>query len=77
MISRLRKIASGEASPTQVDLNFYSHELREFVRYRNLGHASGDPGYEIWNNAHAATLEDYGLNEKAMPHPLYHPDARK
>ncbi len=61
MISRLRSIIAGDLQATQIDLNFYTHELREFVRYRRLGATSGDPGYEFWNNAHTATLEDYGL----------------
>lgn len=76
MIQRLRDIADGKLQPTQADLNFYSHELREFVRYRQLGWRTGTPGdldaaHELWNNAHAATLEDYGLREG--PGVLYHP----
>jgi hypothetical protein len=43
MINRLRAIASGEIEPTASDLNFYSHELREYVRYRNLGWPEGQP----------------------------------
>jgi hypothetical protein len=31
MIQRLRDIAAGRLQPTEADLNFYSHELREFV----------------------------------------------
>ena len=79
MVERLRRIAAGEIQPTQADLNFYSHELREYVRYRNLGVPEGaqslpgkDP-YDLWNNAHTATLEDYGLREG--PGVLYHPSA--
>jgi hypothetical protein len=76
MIRRLRDIASGKLQPTQADLNFYSHELREFVRYRQLGWRTGQPtgadaAYELWNNAHTATLEDYLLREG--PGVLYHP----
>jgi hypothetical protein len=70
MVERLRLIEGGKLKVTQTDLNFYSHEVREYVRYRMLGHDSGDPGYELWNNAHTATLEDYGLNEKT-PEVLY------
>jgi RHS repeat-associated protein len=77
MIDRLRRIQAGELTPTPQDLNFYTHELREYVRYRKLGFETGDPGYDVWNNAHTATLEDYGLNEATKPHPLYHPDATK
>ncbi|MCG8421353.1 MAG: hypothetical protein MJE77_25830 [Proteobacteria bacterium] len=75
MLQRLRRIANGELQPTAQDLNFYTHELREFVRYRRMGHKTGDPGYDVWNNAHTATLEDYGLSELSKPHPLYHPEA--
>ena len=77
MISRLREISSGRLAPTSHDLNFYAHELREFVRYRRLGHPSGNPGHEVWNNAHTATLEEYGVNELVRPHPLYHPSVRR
>ena len=72
MILRLRDIAAGKVSPAQVDLNFYTHELREFVRYRQLGFRTGaGSNYELWNNAHSATLADYGLVEG--PGVLYHP----
>ncbi len=76
MIQRLRDIQAGRLQSTQTDLNFYSHELRESVRYRRLGWRTGQPGnpdaaYELWNNAHTATLEDYLLQEG--PGVLYHP----
>jgi hypothetical protein len=79
MIQRLRDIAAGKLQPTQADLNYYSHELREFVRYRQLGWQTGQPpgadaAYELWNNAHTATLEDYGLREG--PGVLYHPSVQ-
>jgi hypothetical protein len=79
MVERLRAIATGSLEPTEWDLRFYSHELREFVRYRNLGYSTGQPSdadmaYEMWNNAHTAALEDYGVNE--LEAPLYHTDAR-
>ena len=74
MLRRLREIVAGRATPTQVDLNFYSHELREYVRYRRLGFAKGSgEDYDLWNNTHSATLADYGLVEAAGV--LYHPDA--
>jgi hypothetical protein len=73
MLRRLREIAAGKMHPTEVDLNFYSHELREFVRYRRLGATSGSgDNYELWNNTHSATLADYGLTEQ--PGVLYHPE---
>lgn len=75
MISRLRAIAKGELEPTETDRNYYAHELREYVRYRRLGHPTGaGDDSELWNNAHTATLEDYGINERT-PNILYHPDA--
>ena len=78
MVQRLRDIASGKIKPTQTDLNFYSHELRESIRYKKLGFPSGQPesvdeAYDLWNNAHTGTLEDYRLREG--PGVLYHPSA--
>ncbi len=77
MIGRLKNIAKGEMPPEQVDLNYYTHECREFQRYCNLGWESGEPegaaGYDLWNNAHTATLEDFKLKDGD----LFHPDALK
>ena len=78
MVERLRAIAGERLTPTTTDRNFYAHELREYVRYRNLGYESGQPAnrdaaYELWNNTHTAALEDYGLQEN--PGVLYHPSA--
>jgi hypothetical protein len=78
MVDRLRGIARGEIEPTQYDLNYYSHELREFVRYRRQGFPTGaGDDYELWNNAHTATLQDYGLRELDTNgnRSLFHPDA--
>jgi RHS repeat-associated protein len=75
MIDRLRKVADGSTPPTQVDLNYYTHELREGFRYKRLGVPSGqeplnaDEARIIWNNAHTATLEDYGLRDIDLLHP--------
>jgi hypothetical protein len=69
MVGRLRRIANGELGATPTDRNFCVHQLRAFVRYRRLGHPTGDPGYEVWNDAHTAALEDYGMHEG--PHVLY------
>ncbi len=78
MIKRLRDIVTGKIPVTQVDLNFYTHELREFVRYRHLGWKNKQPddaefAYELWNNTHTATLEEYQLSEQLDD--LYHPKA--
>jgi hypothetical protein len=78
MVSRLRRIARGEIEPTQCDLNYYAHELRESVRYRRQGFPTGaGDDYELWNNTHAATLEDYGLRELDADgnRNLFHPDS--
>ena len=82
MIGRLKQIARGDLQATPQDLNFYSHELREFVRYRRLGWASGVPGDDLaarnlWLQTHTASLLDYSLPyQKRLSDPLlYHPDA--
>ena len=74
MIERLRRIAQGSLEPTEWDLNYYTHELREYVRYRRLGWESGIPkdpmeAHRLWNNAHTATLEDYRLNGDMLYYP--------
>ncbi|MEO4030234.1 hypothetical protein ABH313_19595 [Chromobacterium vaccinii] len=76
MIDRLRKIAGGRVEATQYDLNYYSHELREYTRYRRLGWEVGQPSdpmaaRDLWNNTHSATLEEYRLRDGQ----LYHPEA--
>ncbi|HAT12717.1 MAG TPA: hypothetical protein DCS91_03150 [Microcoleaceae bacterium UBA11344] len=68
MVERLRRIAAGELTGEPVDFRFYTHELREYLRYKKIGYQTGQPvdpdeAYELWNNAHTATLEDYGLKE--------------
>jgi hypothetical protein len=68
MVERLRDIAQNRLKPEPVDLRFYTHELREYIRYKKLGYPTGQPddpdqAYELWNNAHTATLEDYSLKE--------------
>jgi hypothetical protein len=77
MVDRLRGIVRGDITPTDHDLRFYTHELREFVRYRRLGYEHGEPlgdeaSYRLWNQAHTATLEDYRLREG--PGALFHPE---
>lgn len=76
MIKRLEKILRGELQPTDTDKRFYTHEIRELERYRNLGIADGEipeNANEVWNNTHTATLEDYKINE--IDQPLYTPEA--
>jgi hypothetical protein len=80
MISRLRAIADGKLEPTAEDLNFYTHEIDEFQRYKNIGLETGlpdDPNAqaELWNNTHTAALEDYGLADVVDGRStLYHPE---
>lgn len=77
MIGRLKSIVKGEMPPEKVDLNYYTHECREYQRYCNLGWETGEPdgvaGYDMWNNTHTATLEDFKLKDGD----LFHPDALK
>lgn len=78
MIERLEKILKGELQATDTDKRFYTHEVRELERYRNLGIKDGliPENYdEVWNNTHTATLEDYKINEKEQP--LYTPEANE
>jgi RHS repeat-associated protein len=77
MIQRLRDIATGKVKPTQTDLNYFTHELRELEHYKAMGWERGvptdpDEAWKLWNNAHTATLEEYGLKEG--PGVLYHPE---
>lgn len=76
MIDRLKKILLGKLVITDVDKRFYTHEIRELERFRALGVVDGvDPSDEgvIWNNTHAATLEDYKVKDAFEL--LYTPDA--
>ena len=77
MVERLDAIAQGDIQPTDFDLRFFTHEVRELERYRNLEIPDNvDPGYDVWNNAHTATLEDFNIAEyDALNNStLYHPD---
>ena len=72
MIERLKKISKGEIQSTDYDKRFYTHEIREYERYKELGIEDGeDPGYDLWNDVHSASLEDYSINEQIDQ--LYHP----
>ena len=80
MVERLRSIATQTLVAEPVDLRFYTHELREYLRYKKLGYPSGQPAdpdeaYELWNNAHTATLEDYKLKEGFGV--LFHPSVEE
>ncbi|CAM7649057.1 MULTISPECIES: S-type pyocin domain-containing protein [Klebsiella] len=78
MIDRLEKILKGELQATDTDKRYYTHEVRELERYRQLGvKDSALPANEaeVWNNTHTATLEDYKLgNSETL---LYTPEALK
>ncbi|MBN3263552.1 colicin-like bacteriocin tRNase domain-containing protein [Pectobacterium brasiliense] len=73
MIERLENILNGQIAATDTDKRFYTHELRELNRYRNLGIKDGEVPSSIqeesavWNDTHTATLEDYKINEKEQP----------
>ncbi len=61
MIERLRAIADERIESTPVDRGFYTHELREYIRYRKLGYERGTPAdpeaaHALWNNAHTANV---------------------
>ncbi|QXW42226.1 S-type pyocin domain-containing protein [Klebsiella grimontii] len=78
MIARLEKILKGELQATDTDKRYYTHEIRELERYRQLGikdSALPPNEAEVWNNTHTATLEDYKLgNSETL---LYTPEALK
>ncbi|QJW57880.1 hypothetical protein HL670_04803 [Serratia plymuthica] len=76
MVDRLEKILKGELVATDTDKRFYTHEVRELERYRNLGIKDGEipkNDSEVWNNTHTATLEDYKLSSDEKL--LYTPEA--
>lgn len=78
MIDRLEKILRGDLQITDTDKRFYTHEIRELERYRNLGIGDGEIPHNraiVWNNTHTATLEDYKINERTDP--LYTPEAEE
>ena len=83
MIERIEKIEKGELQITDFDKRFFTHETREFERYKTLGHENTKndliPG--VWENTHAATLEDYEVYELIeyegkKVHSLYHPEVQ-
>ncbi|MGB6059536.1 MAG: hypothetical protein WBF71_14860, partial [Microthrixaceae bacterium] len=79
MLDRLRRISGGALDPTDYDRAFYTHELRELVRYRRAGFPGGQPrvgDYELWDALHTASLRDYGITRAGAPTTLYHPSVR-
>ena len=81
MLQRLRAISRGELDPTDYDLRFYTHELRESVLYRKVGYPSGQPtgsdaAYDLWDRLHTQALTDYGLTRSGAPMDLFHPSVR-
>jgi hypothetical protein len=71
MLNRLRRIAAGELKATQVDLNFYAHELREFTRLRKMGYAMGAAPAAVYEKAHYAALAEYGIPFQGHGQRLY------
>ena len=68
-IQRFEGILSGEVKPTKRDLDTFAHELRESLRYKRIGYKNGDNpdlDYDIWNDNHTGTLEDYNLTDNDM-----------
>lgn len=78
MVGRLQRIVKGDLPLTDYDVRFYTHELREFERYKARGWEHGEPNskdeaWELWITEHTATLEEYGISDADAE--LYHPDA--
>jgi hypothetical protein len=77
MIVRLEKIEKAEIQITDWDKRFYTHEIREYERYKALNIKDGElTEYNVYNNLHSATLEDFKLSEldELKKENLYHPD---
>ncbi|HEX8377691.1 MAG TPA: hypothetical protein VF602_07720 [Pedobacter sp.] len=81
MIERLEKIQKGHVEITDWDRKFFTHETREYERYKNIGFENTKNDLipeEVYNNAHSATLEDYKLHEfDNGGRSLYHPDIKE
>jgi len=78
MVDRLDQIVNGQRVPDDFDKRFYTHELEEYQRYRNMGYETGvpnspDEAHTLWNNTHSASLETYSVDESTLP--LYPPEA--
>ena len=84
MIKRLEDIEAGKINISDFDKRFYTHELTEFERFKQLGYEGQSvdniPEW-VWENAHAATLEDFQLHEIMQYdgkriRSLYHPSVQ-
>ena len=77
----MRQLYVRKKHPTDTDKRYYTHELRELERYRELGVANGttpdddENSSEVWNNAHTGALEDYKIKDDVNL--LYTPEALK
>jgi hypothetical protein len=66
MIDRLKKISAGEMKATEVDMNFYKHELREAELMKS------GMSYE---KAHEQTLKEQGMYHRDYEKKLYTKEA--
>jgi len=75
MIDRLKQITLGEIQPTQTDLNFYTHKLREGLRFDRLQSRSKLPldAKSLWELIHRPTVSEFGLVGKKVD--FYLPEA--
>jgi hypothetical protein len=74
MIQRLELILEGKIKATGTDLIYYTHELKESLRYKKLGFSDGVPSdpnvaTSVWNNTHTATLEDFRVRDAEVLFP--------
>lgn len=81
MFKRFRAVSRGELVPTEYDLRFYTHELRESVLCRKGGYPSSQPSgsdaaYDLWDRLHTQALTDYGPTRSGAPMDLFHPSVR-
>ena len=70
MINRLENIANGKTTATSIDLNFYTHEIRELylMKFQKMNYKS----------AHEKSLFDYGIDyKKGFQYKIYTNDAIK
>jgi hypothetical protein len=70
MIDRLERIADGKMKPTDTDLNFYAHELRE----REL--MGGDYSIQSYDKNHAQAAKEYGVKAEDEFETFYTPEAQ-